>query len=77
MYRGVEVGLHRLDLLVNDTIVVELKAAREIVDAHFAIVRRTYARALRARPHPQLLQADAGSDARRGRSRSVPAFLPS
>ena len=44
MYRGVQVGLHRLDLLVDDTIVVELKAMREIADAHFAVVR-SYLRA--------------------------------
>ena len=39
IYRGVEVGLHRLDLLVADEIVVELKAVKELVSAHFAIVR--------------------------------------
>ncbi len=44
VYRGVEVGLHRLDLLVDDTIVVELKAMKEIADAHFAVVR-SYLRA--------------------------------
>ena len=44
MYRGVEVGLHRLDLLVDDTIVVELKAVKEIADPHFAVVR-SYLRA--------------------------------
>lgn len=44
MYRGVQVGLHRLDLLVDETIVVELKAMKEIADAHFAVVR-SYLRA--------------------------------
>ena len=39
IYRDVEVGLHRLDLLVADEIVVELKAVKELVSAHFAIVR--------------------------------------
>jgi len=44
LYRGVEVGLHRLDLFVADEVVVELKAIEEITDVHFAIVR-SYLRA--------------------------------
>jgi GxxExxY protein len=38
-YREVLVGEHRLDLLVEDKIVVELKAISELEDIHFAIVR--------------------------------------
>jgi GxxExxY protein len=38
-YRGVQVGLHRLDLLVDDLIVIELKSVKAIEDVHFAIVR--------------------------------------
>jgi GxxExxY protein len=38
-YRDVLVGEHRLDLLVEDKIVVELKAISELEDIHFAIVR--------------------------------------
>jgi GxxExxY protein len=38
-YRTVLVGEHRLDLLVEDLIVVELKAISELEDIHFAIVR--------------------------------------
>ena len=38
-YREVMVGEHRLDLLVEDKIVVELKAISELEDIHFAIVR--------------------------------------
>ncbi len=38
-YREVLVGEHRLDLLVEDRIVVELKAISELDDIHFAIVR--------------------------------------
>jgi GxxExxY protein len=38
-YDSVEVGRHRLDLLVEDTIVVELKAFKELKDIHFATVR--------------------------------------
>jgi GxxExxY protein len=45
LYRDVEVGLHRLDLLVMDQIVVELKAVRELTDTHFAFVR-SYLRAI-------------------------------
>jgi len=38
-YREVMVGEHRLDLLVEGIIVVELKAISELEDIHFAIVR--------------------------------------
>lgn len=44
-YDGVEVGRHRLDLIVDDTIVVELKAVKNIEDIHFAIVK-SYLKAL-------------------------------
>ena len=43
-YDGEEVGLHRLDLLVEDVIVVELKAIKLLEDIHFATVR-SYLRA--------------------------------
>ena len=39
VFEGVQVGLHRLDLLVGKLIVVELKAVREMEDVHFAVVR--------------------------------------
>jgi GxxExxY protein len=39
LYKDVEVGLHRLDLLVEAEIVVELKAVRDLTDTHFAFVR--------------------------------------
>jgi GxxExxY protein len=38
-YDDVEVGRHRLDLIVEGTIVVELKAIKELEDVHFVIVR--------------------------------------
>jgi GxxExxY protein len=38
-YDGEEVGRHRLDFFVEDTIVVELKAIRNLEDIHFAVVR--------------------------------------
>ena len=44
-YDGFEVGRHRLDLIVADTIVVELKAVKNIEDVHFAIVK-SYLKAL-------------------------------
>ena len=44
-YKGTEVGLHRLDLLIEDTIIVELKAVKDIEDIHFAIVK-SYLKAL-------------------------------
>ena len=39
LYHGVEIGLHRLDLLVFEEIVVELKAVRRLDDIHFVTVR--------------------------------------
>ena len=44
LYRGVEVGLHRLDLFVLDQVVVELKAVKELSAEHYAVVR-SYLRA--------------------------------
>jgi len=44
LYDGSQVGLHRLDLLVAGTIVVELKAIKRLDDMHFAVVR-SYLRA--------------------------------
>jgi len=39
LYKEAEVGRHRLDLLVEDIIIVELKAIKDIANAHFSIVR--------------------------------------
>jgi GxxExxY protein len=44
-YRGHAVGEHRLDLLVEGAVVVELKAITEFEPIHFAIVR-SYLKAL-------------------------------
>ncbi len=44
-YDGVEVGRHRLDPIVEDAIVVELKEVKNIEDVHFAIVK-SYLKAL-------------------------------
>jgi GxxExxY protein len=38
-YRKNEIGSHRLDLLVENAIVVELKAVQELADIHFAQIR--------------------------------------
>jgi GxxExxY protein len=38
-YRGKQVGEHRLDLLVEELAVVELKAISALEDIHFATVR--------------------------------------
>jgi len=46
LYDGIEIGFHRLDLLVEDTIVVELKAVKRIEDIHFQVVR-SYLKAAR------------------------------
>ena len=38
-YLGVVVGKHRLDLVVEDTIILELKAVSDLADIHFAQLR--------------------------------------
>jgi GxxExxY protein len=38
-YQNQEVGTHRLDLLVENAVIVELKAVQELADIHFAQVR--------------------------------------
>ena len=35
-YHGKEIGAHRLDLVIGDKIIVELKAVKELTDVHFA-----------------------------------------
>jgi len=52
-YRGAHVGTHRLDLLVAEQIVVELKTVKRFDDIHF-VVLRSYLRATR-REHGLLL----------------------
>jgi GxxExxY protein len=52
-YDAVEIGRHRLDLFVEDTIVVELKAIKNLEDIHFAVVR-SYLKAV-GRKHGLLL----------------------
>ena len=44
IYKGERVLRHRLDLFVDDEIVVELKAVKQIRQEHFAVVR-SYLRA--------------------------------
>ncbi|MEO6067041.1 MAG: GxxExxY protein [Gemmatimonadales bacterium] len=38
-FKGVHIGKHRLDLLVEDTIVVELKAVEKVLELHKAQLR--------------------------------------
>ena len=38
-YDGQEVGMHRLDLVVGERLVVELKAVRSFLTVHFDVVR--------------------------------------
>ena len=44
-YDNIEIGRHRIDLFVNNTIVLELKAIKNIENIHFVVVR-SYLRAL-------------------------------
>lgn len=46
IYSDKEVGKHRLDLIVEDLIVVELKAIKAFEDIHFSVVR-SYLKAMR------------------------------
>ena len=52
-YDGVEVGRHRLDLLVEKMLVVELKAIQNLENVHFAVVK-SYLRAI-GKKHGMLL----------------------
>jgi GxxExxY protein len=45
-YRGKPIGEHRLDLLIDNAVVVELKAIKALEDIHFSIVR-SYMKACR------------------------------
>jgi GxxExxY protein len=38
-YNNVEIGTHRLDLVVEDQIIIELKSAKELADLHFSQIR--------------------------------------
>ena len=38
-YLGVEIGIHRLDLVVEKKLIVELKTVKEFADIHFAQLR--------------------------------------
>lgn len=46
VYRGVEVGLQRFDFLIEDVLVLELKAIKSLEDIHFAQTR-SYLKALK------------------------------
>ena len=45
-YREIEIGTHRLDMIIENQIIVELKAIRELSDVHFAQLR-SYLKATR------------------------------
>lgn len=81
-YRNAEVGAHVLDLLVEDQIVVELKAIRSLEDIHYVILR-SYLKAT-GREHGLLLNfAKPTLEIKRVSTRpgadrcSVPGFLGS
>ena len=65
-YLGHQVGSHRLDLVVENSIVVELKAAKELLDIHFAQLR-SYLKAtgLQSGTAVQLRQAGIGNQKNR------------
>lgn len=47
-YNGQQVGLHRIDIFVENTILLELKATKALNDIHF-VIARSYLRALNVR----------------------------
>jgi GxxExxY protein len=63
-YDGVEVGLHRLDLLVEGQVIVELKTVEELGAAHYAQVR-SYLKATGLKKALLVNFAKARSDFRR------------
>ena len=77
IYDGVEVGQHRLDLFVENEIVVELEAVREVEAVHFAFAR-SYLRAV-GRRNGLLLDFNAPTlEIKRVIApHCVPNFLPS
>ena len=75
-YDGVEIGRHRLDLIVADTIVVELKAVKNIEDIHFAIVK-SYLKAL-GKEHGLLINfSKSVLEVKRVIHKYIPVFLAS
>lgn len=80
-YAGIEVGAHRLDLLVAGVVVVELKAIKRLENIHFAVVR-SYLRAARLE-HGLLMNFSAPTlEMRRvvasaGPNPRIPGFLAS
>lgn len=70
-YRGAVVGTHVLDLMVEDQIVVELKALQSLQEIHF-VVLRSYLKATR-RDHGLLLNfAKTALEIKRVSTRSFP-----
>jgi GxxExxY protein len=65
LYRNVEVGMHRLDLVVDERMVVELKAIKSLDTVHFAVARSSERHRLGPWPAPQLCQAHPRNQARR------------
>jgi len=78
-YGGSEVGAHRLDLVVDDRMVVELKAIKTVENIHFAVVR-SYLTAI-GLDHGLILNfARLTLEIKRVRRLSpetIPAFMPS
>ena len=77
-FREVELGFHRLDLLVEGELIVELKAIRSLEDAHFSTVR-SYLRAFGLRDALILNFAKSTLEIRRidaARKRKASALSP-
>ena len=76
LYKDVEVGAHRLDLLVEDLIVIDNKAIKAIEPVHFAIIKAHLKAA--NREHGLILNfARITLEVKRARASSIPGFLGS
>ena len=69
IYRDTKVGRHRLDLLVESCVIVELKAVEEFRKRHFAVVR-SYLKAAKLRHGLLMNFADATLQVKRVISQS-------
>ena len=75
-YRDKQVGEHRLDVMVADRVVVELKAIKDLEPVHFAIVR-SYMKAMKVEAGLLLNFATMPLTVKRvGREQHAPARVP-
>ncbi|MGH7657014.1 MAG: GxxExxY protein [Gemmatimonadales bacterium] len=74
MYRGAPAGIHRIDIVVDNQAILELKSVRRLLDVHFAQIR-SYLRASgpEGRPRVQIQRACSGGKTDSPMNESAPA----